>query len=146
MPRTLSEQSPLFDSDEPLDSVLQRCPPKAFVTPAVNKPAALRPLKRAKTSSDCVTSAEADPPVLSLDDVPLEPRGVLSPRRLDMDQAVMLANPSVLVPSDDELEEEEVVQQTQTCPEANEDTEEGEISPSVPVFFMRCESASLTDA
>ena len=145
MPRPASELPPI-DSNEPLESVLQRCPSKAFVTPASNKPITIRPLKRTKTSADDDAAPVPDPPLLDLDaDVdPEKPRGLLSPRKLDMDQAVVLADPS-LVPSDDELEEEEPIQATQPYPDPAEDIEEGELS-SVPALLMRCESASLPGA
>ena len=154
MPRSCSElpPAPLFDSNESIESVLERCPSKAFVTPALNKPVALRPLKRTKTSDVGGDGSVRDPPLLDLDgdaDDEGGPRGLLSPRKLDMDQAVVLANPS-LVPSDDELEEEEPGVQMTQAPPAVEDTEEGEIttpssssSTDVPVVLMRCESASL---
>ena len=128
MPRKTS-----CDANPTLEEVLAMCPASSLVTPAANKPVRIRALKRTRFEDGPEPERSVSP----------EPRK-LSPRKLDMDQAVVLANPS-LVPSDDELEEEEPIQATQPYLDPAEDIEEGELS-SVPALLMRCESASLPDA
>ncbi len=143
MPRTLSDY-PVCDPSETLDSVLQRCPSKNLKTPAAGKPVTIRPLKRVKTDEGGVPRPEASPPVLDLNE---QPRGLLSPRKLDMDAGVALANPTLLVGDeedvDGERDEEAGVRMTQSVSQPV-DTEEGELPPSsTPVDALdRSESAA----
>jgi len=133
--RTLSSSSSSApDPSESLQSVLERCPSKNLKTPAAGKAVAIRPLKRVKKDAPTAAAAGAgtvmaeDPPALNLDD-DNAPRGLLSPRKLDMDQEVVLAA-SALSPGGEE-EEQEVIQPTQPQQIAadEEEEEEGELPP-----------------
>lgn len=120
--------APVCDPSESLQSVLERCPSKNLKTPAVGKAVAIRPLKRVKKEPSAAAGAGTvvaeDPPALSLTDDENAPRGLLSPRKLDMDQAVVLAASAL----SDEQENEEIIQPTQ--PQiADEEEEEGELPP-----------------
>ena len=129
--RTLSSSSSAPDPSESLQSVLERCPSKNLKTPAAGKAVAIRPLKRVKKDAPAAAAAGAgtvmaeDPPALNLDDENA-PRGLLSPRKLDMDQEVVLAA-SALSPGGEEEEQE--VQPTQPQQIADEEEEEGELPP-----------------
>ena len=112
MPRASSEC--LCNPNESLESVLQRCPSRSLVTPIPNKPVIIRPLKR---SRDLVEDGPASPQSPE----PEEQLNPLSPRKLDMDQEVVLASQ---LPADDE--EDERVETTQPWPPTGE-LEEGEI-------------------
>ena len=129
--RTLSSSSSAPDPSESLQSVLERCPSKNLKTPAAGKAVAIRPLKRVKKDAPAADAAGAgmviaeEPPALNLDDENA-PRGLLSPRKLDMDQEVVLAA-SALSPGGEEEEQE--VQPTQPQQIADEEEEEGELPP-----------------
>ena len=68
-----------------------------------------------------------DPPALNLDDENA-PRGLLSPRKLDMDQEVVLAA-SALSPGGEEEKQEVQPTQPQQIAADEEEEEEGELPP-----------------
>jgi hypothetical protein len=113
MPRQTSEL--LCNPSESVESVLKRAPSSTLNTPAANKPVTIRPLKRM-----CL---EGQQPVLRSASTSPEPiaRKELSPRKLDMDQEVILACQAA--GQDDD--EDELVEVTQ--PYVAGEVEEGEI-------------------
>ena len=113
--------------NESLESVLFRAPSCSLVTPKTNKAVPIRPLKRIKFA-DGGEAAQHEEAVVEEQAVEEEEerREALEPRRLDMDQMVALANPSV----DDEEDEEEETPITQPYT-PGEPVEEGEL-PSLP--------------
>ena len=112
MPRASSEC--LCNPNESLESVLERCPSRSLVTPKADKPVIIRPLKR---SRDLVEDGPASPQSPK----PEEQLNLLSPRKLDMDQEVVLASQLPAVDDEDER-----VETTQPWPPTGE-LEEGEI-------------------
>lgn len=133
--RTLSSSSSAPDPSESLQSVLERCPSKNLKTPAAGKAVAIRPLKRVKKDAPAAAAAGAgtvmaeDPPALNLDDNEENaPRGLLSPRKLDMDQEVVLAA-SALSPGGEEEKQEVQPTQPQQIAADEEEEEEGELPP-----------------
>jgi hypothetical protein len=108
-----------IDPSETIESVLMRAPSCSLVTPKATKRAHIRPLKRVKfAEGDAGSTKEEEEPEEEQEEEPEEKREALEPRRLDMDQHVVLANPS----SD---EEEEQAPSTQRAAEE----EEGELPP-----------------
>lgn len=107
-----------IDPNETIESVLMRAPSCSLVTPKATKRAHIRPLKRVKfAEGDAGSTKEEEEPDEEQEEE--EKREALEPRRLDMDQHVVLANPS----SSDE--EDEQVPGTQRVAEE----EEGELPP-----------------
>ncbi len=117
MPRTNSVASE--------DEIIKRCPSESFLTPEANKPVPIRPLKRFRNSED----DGAD----EVERSPSPERKELSPRKLDMDQAVVLACDAAS--NDKEDEEDERVDPTQPVLE-----EEGELSPTP---LVRCDAIAI---
>lgn len=113
MPRTHSVASE--------EEIIKRCPSESFSTPEANKPVPIRPLKRFRNGED----EGAD----EVERSPSPERKELSPRKLDMEQDVVLA--CDIAPSDKEDEEERV---EATQPVLAEE-EEGELSPTP---LVRC--------
>ena len=109
-----------IDPNETIESVLMRAPSCSLVTPKATKRAHIRPLKRVKfAEGDAGSTKEEEEPDEEQEEEPEEKREALEPRRLDMDQHVVLANPS----SSDE--EDEQAAGTQRVAEE----EEGELPP-----------------
>jgi hypothetical protein len=107
-----------IDPNETIESVLMRAPSCSLVTPKATKRAHIRPLKRVKfADGDAGSTKEEEEPDEEQEEE--EKREALEPRRLDMDQHVVLANPS----SSDE--EDEQAAGTQRVAEE----EEGELPP-----------------
>lgn len=107
-----------IDPNETIESVLMRAPSCSLVTPKATKRAHIRPLKRVKfAEGDAGSTKEEEEPNEEQEEE--EKREALEPRRLDMDQHVVLANPS----SSDE--EDEQAAGTQRVAEE----EEGELPP-----------------
>jgi hypothetical protein len=107
-----------IDPNETIESVLMRAPSCSLVTPKATKRAHIRPLKRVKfAEGDAGSTKEEEEPDEEQEEE--EKREALEPRRLDMDQHVVLANPS----SSDE--EDEQAAGTQRVAEE----EEGELPP-----------------
>lgn len=104
---------------------IERCPSSSFATPETNKPVPIRPFKRFRNGERDGEEEEERSPSPERKD--------LSPRRLDMDQAVILACDAP--PPDDE---EDRVEATQPIPEDGEQ-DEGEI---VPTPLVRCMTAA----
>jgi len=132
--RTLSSSSSAPDPSESLQSVLERCPSKNLKTPAAGKAVAIRPLKRVKKDAPAAAAAAGagtvmaeDPPALNLDDENA-PRGLLSPRKLDMDQEAVLAA-SALSPGGEEEKQDVQPTQSQQITADEEEEEEGELPP-----------------
>jgi len=108
-----------IDPNETIESVLMRAPSCSLVTPKATKRAHIRPLKRVKfAEGDAGSTKEEEEPDEEQEEEE-EKREALEPRRLDMDQHVVLANPS----SSDE--EDEQAAGTQRVAEE----EEGELPP-----------------
>jgi hypothetical protein len=106
-----------IDPNETIESVLMRAPSCSLVTPKATKRAHIRPLKRVKfADGDAGSTKEEEEPEEELEEE--ERREALEPRRLDMDQHVVLANPS----SSDEEEDEQ-------APGTQRVEEEGELPP-----------------
>jgi hypothetical protein len=107
-----------IDPNETIESVLMRAPSCSLVTPKATKRAHIRPLKRVKfAEGEAGSTKEEEEPDEEQEEE--EKREALEPRRLDMDQHVVLANPS----SSDE--EDEQAAGTQRVAEE----EEGELPP-----------------
>lgn len=119
----MSASSTLVNPSESLESVLRRAPSCSLMTPDAGKRVNMRPLKRVKFSGgDAATKTEAvEEPEEREENVEEDLRELLEPRRLDMEQPVALANPSL----EDEEDENPVTQ-----PYPGEDNEEGELPPS----------------
>jgi hypothetical protein len=108
-----------IDPNETIESVLMRAPSCSLVTPKATKRAHIRPLKRVKfAEGDAGSTKEEEEPEEEQEEEPEEKREALEPRRLDMDQHVVLANPS----SSDEEEDEQ-------APGTQRVEEEGELPP-----------------
>jgi hypothetical protein len=116
MPRQTSEIH--CDPTESVESVLMRAPSSSLQTPTSNKHVSIRPLKRM-----CIDGQQ---PVMRSPSPPPEPiaREELSPRKLDMDQEVVLACQAAGQDEDDD-EDDERVEATQ--PYVADEVEEGEI-------------------
>lgn len=114
MPRQTSEI--LCNPSESVESVLKRAPSSTLDTPAANKPVTIRPLKRmcVEGQQPALRSASTSPEPIARDE--------LSPRKLDMDQEVILACQAA---GQEDDEEDEMVEVTQ--PYVAGELEEGEI-------------------
>ena len=115
MPRSTSEIQP--DAKESLESVLKRAPSCSMTTPQANRPVTIRPLKRNRVDGQEPISRSPSPPPEPLT------RDELSPRKLDMDQEVVLACEAAGQEDDDE--DDDRVEVTQ--PYVPDAPEEGEI-------------------
>lgn len=124
MPRTVSAVT----EEEEEERIIARCPSESFSTPEANKPVPIRPLKRLKSDEGVEEEEEGGPST---------PRGDLSPRRLDMGQAAVLACDA---PPNEEDEDDDAgedrVDATQPIPEP----EEGELSPAP---LVRCVTTAV---
>ena len=124
MPRSQSA----VKEDETEEEVIKRCPTVSFSTSETNKPVPIRPLKRLKSEGGEEEQEDGG-------NSP-ERREELSPRRLDMDQAVVLGS-DILPGNEQEEEEEEPIEPTQAIPDSEE---EGEIAPAP---LVRCIATAL---
>lgn len=108
-----------IDPNETIESVLMRAPSCSLVTPKATKRAHIRPLKRVKfAEGEAGSTKEEEEPDEEQEEELEEKREALEPRRLDMDQHVVLANPS-------SSDEEQDAPGTQRVAEE----EEGELPP-----------------
>lgn len=129
-PRSVSKD------DESEEEIIKRCPTVSFMTPEANKPVPIRPLKRLKGEDGAEEQEDGN----------ASPgrREELSPRRLDMEQAVVLGSDAL--PNEDggesDGEDEERIEPTQVLSEneASEEPEEGEIAPAP---LVRCVATAL---
>ena len=111
-----SMSSTLQDDEE----FIARCPTSSFRSPSeVNKPIAIKPLKRQRENEEEDNSRSVSP-------TGSDHAGVLNPRKLNFDDEKV---ESKLFQEEDDEEEEEEVEKTQPFTQEPE-VEEGEIPPS----------------
>jgi hypothetical protein len=108
---------------------LKRTASSSFETPEVGKPVPIHPLKRIR-ETEVRVEAKGE-----IEDVR---RNELSPRRLDMGQEVILANPDVddqplTQVYESEPKEDPLFEEVPETPQDEESTEEGELAQS-PAF------------
>jgi hypothetical protein len=117
-----------INAQESVHAGICRAPSCSLVTPEANKRVPIRPLKRTKLpEGDVATKVDRVIQNEEQEEEEEEQRELLEPRRLDMDQHVVLANPSL--DAEEEQEEEEEVPITQPYP-GEDAAEEGEIPAS----------------
>ena len=126
----------VIDSTESLESVIARSPKENLRTPPSKKTVPLRPLKRVCFAGSIQTDEDDKENVPPSDDENNDAR--LSPRKLDLDQAVTKKESNDVVPDSEDEEDGQVRPTQENVVGTQEERDEGEIAD-----FTRAASSAL---